>query len=318
MSQEKEGGSHEVCKGGAIEHVIPFGQFYYKIFKDHFLVITGAGRSGTSVLGRLIGSMDRVCYLFEPTAPKYLFQPELIRAVMFEDHYLPMLQGRNLNMDRTTESWSGYTIDENLVKKRWKNQRRVKVLDLLFKKPHLFAVKLTEWQGMYGQMKDEFPGCKYIHIVRNGNHVIQSAMRPQWYSDFYCHYSIVDWVEQRQNGKGGWFNIPWFIDAESRDQWRKMDLITRNACAWRSATEVGLIDDDPNFRVVKYEDLCADPWHYDREFRKWLGLKATKLSRSHVEGLNKHKPRRYRDVTKEISKRERKKFVALQERLGYL
>ena len=37
-----------------------------ELFKNKTLIITGVGRSGTTLLGKVIGSMTPVFYLFEP------------------------------------------------------------------------------------------------------------------------------------------------------------------------------------------------------------------------------------------------------------
>ena len=56
---------------------------YNKYLKNRVIIISGVGRSGTTILGKIIGSMENTFYFFEPAIMKYLPRP--IRG--FSDDY---------------------------------------------------------------------------------------------------------------------------------------------------------------------------------------------------------------------------------------
>ena len=83
---------------------------YDCILRDRVIIVTGAGRSGTTILGKLIGSMEPAFYFFEPTLIKFGFRSSVdyIQAAFVEDYVLPTIQGRNINTNRKDDSWIGH------------------------------------------------------------------------------------------------------------------------------------------------------------------------------------------------------------------
>ena len=80
---------------------------YKAIFKDRVVIITGVGRSGTSILGKLLGSMQPSHYLYEPAILKLM--PAIagdneLGAILFEDYFLPLVQGRSFNFNVLEDS----------------------------------------------------------------------------------------------------------------------------------------------------------------------------------------------------------------------
>lgn len=298
-------------------YVIPFTNFYDEVFKK-ILIITGTGRSGTSILGRFVGSMRPVYYLFEPTLPKYCLMPDIMKSILWEDYVMPVIQGRNLNIDNRTESWTGNFWTEKEIKSRWMNLiRRIDLIPFIEKESPWIAIKLTEWQGMYETMKEMFgPDMRYLHIVRNGNDVISSSMVPGWYNEVYMTSNIVDWVEQRQKEDSTWYNIPWFVGQETKDLWHTYNEETRIAAAWRCTVEIGLGETD-NYKVVRYEDLCERPENLAFEIGKWLDVAVTTLTGKHIESTRQHQVKKHPNMVDKIQQPEKDKFCGLMERLGY-
>ena len=83
---------------------------YETVLQDRVIIITGAGRSGTTILGKLIGSMDPAFYFFEPTIVKFGYMHcdlDALRAIFVEDYVLPLIQGRNINSNENDDSYIG-------------------------------------------------------------------------------------------------------------------------------------------------------------------------------------------------------------------
>ena len=98
---------------------------YEAIFRDRVLFITGTGRTGTTILGRLIATMSPVYYLFEPALLLLCDweKGDFIRATLFEDYFLPEIHGRcNPNPNDWTH-W-GHTWGKAEVENRWKSVRK--------------------------------------------------------------------------------------------------------------------------------------------------------------------------------------------------
>ena len=308
-----------------IEISIPFVGFYEELFTNSVTIITGCGRSGTSILGKLIGSMNGVEYLFEPTTPKFAnVEPVLCRSLMFEDFVLPALQGRNVNIDSGTESYTGYYETDESLRLKWENKRRIDILPkILNKKPQL-VLKLTEMQGMLSHLNTTFPGVRMIHIIRNGIDVIQSMMKPNWYTDSYMQTNSVDWVSIYTDDKGISYNVPWFIAVEmDKEEWIKYNHETRCAAVWRVTVEK-MTELHKNIHIIKYEDLCRNPELEMKGIIDFMNIERdTQVEKSditerHISTIKEWEKSKYPDIIDKIQEPEKYKFIYLMEKLNYL
>jgi len=304
---------------------IPFSRFYDRLFTGSVTIITGCGRSGTSILGKLVGSMDGVEYLFEPTTPKYMImEPAVCRAILFEDLVLPSLQGRNVNVDPDTESYSGYYITDEDLKIKWANKRRIDVLPRIINNKPQFVLKLTEVQGLTGQLDVLFPGVKFIHIIRNGMEVIQSMMRPNWYTDSYMDTNAVDWVTCVKREDEKFYNVPWFVSVEMDEkEWLNYNHATRCAAVWRLTVEK-MLEFSSNVHIMRYEKLCKYPEMEVKDLITFLNenrdtmVKISGLTERHEEGIRMWEKTQYGDIIEQIQEPEKERFISRMKKLGYM
>jgi len=266
---------------------------YKKLLTDRVIIITGAGRSGTTILGKLIGSMSPAYYLFEPSIMKYCLDAETLRAIIFEDYWLLQVQGRSLNPMGQDDSFSGHYgasigfTDRKAAVKRCSHSKLV--------------IKLTEYQPMISDMRHVFPGYKFVHIIRNGNDVVDSMCRRGWYMDEYMKTGFLDWVN---NG------APWFIDDDSKMRWYGWNQETRAACVWRCSTEAGW-DYRNDIFYVDYDNIAG----ISGSLAEWLDLRPTELTNQHV--LSIKEPMKHPNIIDKIQQPERGRFLLLMEELGY-
>lgn len=117
---------------------------YDKIFGKSTLFITGTGRSGTTLLGKILGSLENVYYLHEPNILHFLpvlhrnnaslqkQYAEMLKLILFEDYLLNLIHGRNVNFNELDLSYVGNYQKIDVVKERWsKFRRRQDVVDHL-------------------------------------------------------------------------------------------------------------------------------------------------------------------------------------------
>ena len=277
---------------------------YKAIFKDRVVIITGVGRSGTSILGKLLGSMQPSHYLYEPAILK--FPPdnnddamESYRAILFEDYFLPLIQGRNINFNALEDSYIGnYFVNPmKEIASRWvKFPRRPDAIKLLQEEKGLFIIKMTEFT-LWDLPADTFPGARTINIIRNGNDVINSSTDRNWFS---TDYQPIDWLTES--------GAPWYADYY---EWpTKWNPYTRAACVWRCSVERGKTG-------IRYEDFLERPEYYVEEWKAKFKLAKTELTDKHVKDIKAHKPKEYPSVLEHIQEPERERYVALMEELGY-
>lgn len=276
---------------------------YKAIFKDRLLVITGVGRSGTTILGKLIGSMIPVYYLFEPAIMKYHAMDDQLLAILLEDYFLPIIQGRNLNPSIHDDSYWGhyYSLAEIRYAHR-KLSKRGDALKFVADIQPLFVIKSNEIE--------QFPEvAKVLHIVRDGRDVVNSSVAHGWYTDKYMETAI----------QGVYFenNAPYFIDVEQMARWPQMNQATRCAMVWRVLLHS--LADKASWTMFYEEDLQQNPRksinHCVSEFRH---LSVTKQTEKHLSSLGKHKGGSYPDVMDQVDPPEKVLFENTRKEYGYL
>ncbi|MGA7802792.1 MAG: sulfotransferase [Gammaproteobacteria bacterium] len=300
-------------------------------FEGRVVLLTGVGRSGTSILGKLIGSMDRTYYLFEPAVMKLL--PALcvldsdrkavygsaLRALLFEDYVLQVVHGRALNFNRQDDSCVEHYMLRSDIEARWSTlRRRDDAIAYLDRQDARYVIKTPEFQPLSEILEDAFPDMKLIHITRNGNDVVSSAVARGWYSDTYMNENIVDWV--RKGDQGG-CNVPWYLDEESQAHFGGWNVETRAAAVWRCLTDHGIRHSEARpgqSMEVSYEELVRDPDGTTSRTADYLGRMPTDLTRKHIKAIKAFEINRYPSVEHKLQEPERGKYVALMRQLGYM
>jgi hypothetical protein len=282
---------------------------YSKYFSGRVLIITGVGRSGTTILGKLIGSMAKAIYLFEPAIMKYCLWmcPPDLPGILMEDYLLPIIQGRAVNLNKTDDSnlsnYYGKQFTE--LGGEYLNDKKAALRFIDREKP-LWVIKTNEiapWAKSNYELF--FPNVKFLSIIRNGNDVIGSSIARGWYTDEYMNNQIVDFVTKRDT-----YNCPWYLAEEDKQAWRDWTQVTRCACVWRTLVE----SFPPN---ISYENLIADPDPFAEMFALKYGLKTTAITRKHINSILGHPTKEYPDFFPEIQEPEKKKYLTLLEEYGY-
>lgn len=271
---------------------------YQKYLRGRVLIISGVGRSGTTILGKVLGSCKNTCYFFEPAIMKYIpsgmkllhdnslrhfFINSVFLPTLFEDYILPAIQGRNININKKDWSYYGnYQTNSDLCK-RFKLNRRLQALEYIEQTEPYFIFKCNEAQYLYDIYNDIFEDVKILHINRNMIHVIGSMMKRGWFVDDYQPIDIV-------NDDG----MPCYVDNNLTDKWKNWNPETRAAYVWKRLNKIGhdfydITDDEDNeednIRFIHYKELRKYPHNTLNNIFEWCGLKPTELTKSHIQSI---------------------------------
>jgi hypothetical protein len=259
--------------------------------------------------------MSPVYYLFEPAAMKLLGcvsgdGPQILRAVLFEDYFLPQICGRNTNYNKNDWTYTGNLFEPSDIESRWILNRRSKAVAFIENENPLYCIKNPELQPILEDIKETFPGCEVLNIIRDGFEVIGSSIERGWYTDDYMNSAIIDYVEEF-NG----VNVPFYISEEDRELWPGYNQATRCALIWRVLIEYGFEHGATN---IFYEQFCENPWPVINNIESKYKVKATDITNSHIESIVSWKPEKNPVVTeKDIMEPERSRFLSLMYELGY-
>jgi Sulfotransferase family len=303
---------------------------YNAIFQGRVLIITGVGRSGTTILGKLIGSMRPAFYLFEPAIlslmPLLIEQlrderpqaTQLMRSVLFEDYFLQLIHGRTLNFNSRDDSYFGNYFQTADVEQRWQEMpRRQDVMAYLEKTKVIFLMKMPEFQPLFEVTEAIFPNPRFLHIIRNGLDVVASSLKRGWFTDEFMGDAYIGWV--RADGAG---NVaPWPLDDESRALFPRWTPATRSASLWRQLTQKGIdyaSTHKDKSQDLRYEDLLSDPRKMTAEIARRFGLEITKITEKNLDKVRNFDADQYSLGLNDIEEPERTRFGRLMEQLGYL
>jgi len=304
---------------------------YDDIFNNRILFITGSGRSGTTIFARFLCSHSPVCYIHEPQilrSTPVLFQlmgsgkhqvGNLLKAVLFEDHILQRIHGRNVNFNELDISFAGNYEPITEVKERWSRfRRRADVIEYLTNEKILIVVKMPDIQPVMEALKKIFNDALFIHCIRNGLSVIGSSLhRRGWYTQEYFDSAYLDWcARDAETGS----HVPWIIDHESRKLFVGWNNITKAACLWRTQGEAGVrfAERHPeSIQEIHYEKFMESVHETLQSTDRWIDarfgiqLKPTPITEKALEATQKYDYRQYESVEDRIEEPELEKFQRL-------
>lgn len=283
-----------------------------KYLTDRIIIISGVGRSGTTILGKVIGSMKNVFYLFEPAIMKFENNKEIFRKVLFEDYLLPLVQGRTVNFN--PDDWS-YIYDYKYpyeIKESYKLSRKSDALKWLENNNVSFVIKTNDVQNNFHFFKQVFPNCKFIHIIRNGYEVVESSINRGWFKD---DYDYMDHLIEN-------VNMPLYLKMKINivDYVNRFNPETRAAIVWSELNRTAYYHkSEPNFYFLKYEDLCNNSGREINNITKKFNMELTNLSKIHIESIvnfKKEKKRIY--CLNKINDSYRDVFIKENKKYGYV
>ena len=161
---------------------------------NQMVFISGMPRTGTTVLGNLIGSFSHIDYHFEPPMIKallgYLDQGNLpsdnfkflFETYCFEDLLLPHLAGRTLNFNPYDDSYIDNFLPKEEVSKRLSKSHRKKTLEEE-SKAYRLAIKMPASLLEMAALQELYTDFIKIITFRNANDVLHSILKKAWFSE---------------------------------------------------------------------------------------------------------------------------------------
>ncbi|MBI2889490.1 MAG: sulfotransferase [Nitrospirae bacterium] len=292
------------------------------------LLITGAARSGTGILGRILGSCENTVFAYEPpclpAAAGVLATGDmtdagarfLLDVCLHEVEFYPRLLGRRVNL-RPGYSFSfNYLSWDKLIERLGFPDRRREYHQLRSSRSWSFVFKHPDLHLIPERMVQWFPRLKVIHLIRDGRDVVASGLRRAWYSDTYYREWVTTWFRRGSESPDA---CPFFVEERYRSDWSRWNPATRAAYNWCRMVQAGLegAQNEPvRVRRVKYEELVRDVEGVAGRLADWAGLELSGLSRSHMRGLEE-----YHQVTHDhvfdLAPAVRDRFNEFCEDLGY-
>lgn len=254
------------------------------------IMVSGATRSGTTMMAQLVFSLDGVELIHEPPFVYYLFPnietipgetwKALFEVYLFEDHFMPALAGRRWNMNRHDQSSVFNSKTEAEIEMRLaRSHRRLETFPKALQ--HRCAFKTPEVLPYLGRFLGYFPRARVIVMLRRPEEVIASSLKRRYYADGTLTGPTGDWLFKRGRRQ----QIPfWVADAEV-DEWLSMSEVERTCFAF--VRQYARVPETNPIVVVDYDGFVGDPVGQFGDLAELLGCRFGGLTAKVLEGIRR-------------------------------
>lgn len=208
------------------------------------ILICGCGRSGTSILGRLVSSHKNIEYSFDSPLMHWLFgfldQVDLnvwkkfASVYLYREVFLNALHGRNLNFNVNDLSCVYTYKDKKEIENRLRSMLSKTEIRLIESMHHL-CFKVTDAVFHLKTVKAVFPEWRITAICRNAEDTVRSILNQGWFSDeFMKQSSLFETLPRKISGQ---HLLPTWIDEAEVDYWNGLSSIEKAAFYYLKANK---------------------------------------------------------------------------------
>ncbi len=252
------------------------------------IFISGCTRTGTSLMGQLIYSLDNVEQFHEPPflyAFMYLIDDVaddvwkfLLESFVFEEMMLPALAGRRLNFNEFDDSsvFKSKSRDE-IMARLARSHRRQEIFPVALNRRISF--KMPETLPRLGRLRRYFPDMTFLVMLRKPENVIASLMERGWYSDAQMTGTSGEWIFKKGHDE----KLPPWLQNDMVDEYIAMPEVDR--CALCYLVQYENLIDRQDCLVVDYDKLIAEPHAYFARVCVALGERFGALTPQLLDGI---------------------------------
>lgn len=235
-------------------------------------VITGACRSGKTLLGNLMATCRNVEYADEPWTAMMLpkavstekidrdFASGLLRAFvneLFND--LVMMRNANFRTEDLSSIWTKKTPKE-ILSRISKLQTRSDVEDYVESNCLSLVMTLSECGPFLGMIKQALPNCRCVQVVRNGYDVASDLVKKEWYSDSQLRTPKNAQIYRRYVEGNKILHLPFWVRVEDAATFVRYSEYERALYYWCTNLEdTASIQENLDLHSISYHDLVRDP-----------------------------------------------------------
>jgi len=246
---------------------------------DRMIIIGGSARSGTTILGKLISSFNKVEYFIEPPMLTSILSKsdildyknikELLQFYFFDDFLLDSLAGRRININNHDDSCVLHVKTEEDIKKRYeKSYRRVELEGM--SKESIFCFKDHRATFFLDVLDKVFPKRRLILSHRDTNDIVNSLIIKKWFSDQYLNVNFYHQALPVKIIKD--LKVPFWVESEYEDFWVEAGEVDRCVYYCKRILEEIASHLDESI-IVNYEQFVLNPEQTSNTLMDKLNLK---------------------------------------------
>ena len=167
---------------------------------DEAIIITGAARSGTTIMGKIVHSMEGVECAHEPAMLYSLAslvdqmdhrqREVLYETYLYQELLFGMMTGRALNCNVGDESSIFKVKDRSWVGGRLSRSIRQREIEAGVESSTI-AYKAVCFAQYIGRIQEYYPHTRVVMMLRGASDVLNSSLERRWFSDEMLRTELV-------------------------------------------------------------------------------------------------------------------------------
>ncbi|MDC0966623.1 sulfotransferase [Alphaproteobacteria bacterium] len=277
-------------------------EFFFKTNSHEFqsIIITGARRSGKSLLGNILATCNEVEYSEEPY-PIMSFPLAVKKGGMdmrFASMYLNtqvvqlfiesiLLRNANFRVRDLSSIWTKKT-PEKILNRITQVKTTAEAWDYIKRNNSSFVMTLPEVLPFLNIFDQALPRVKFINVVRNGFDVASDVAQKCWYTNDRFERPETSNCYRIYNDYRKWY-LPWWVKHGDEDVFLNYNIYEKALYYWLAVNRTSSTSkvDQKNVLVVNYDDLVCNPMDQLRTIFKFASLEPAELSQSEIDKINK-------------------------------
>lgn len=264
------------------------------------LAITGVGRSGTTILGKLVHSLKNIEYFFEPpmfvpimSSSSGLYQKLLLTFYFNDDLLISALAGRSINTNPNDDSSIfGVKAREEIDYRLSKSFSR-KELDTIADQ-YKVAFKIPSAVNYLLSYKRHFPGSTLVYMHRDPVEVISSILEKEWFRD---RDAVESPLAECKVVEGR--TVPYWVPDDFSIDYYSLSEIDR--AAYYYLINIRAASTSSQFHWVDYEVLLASPNQVVSDIADLLNTEPTAMTSKIISSIKKRDKKRDLSILGKIS-----------------
>lgn len=238
------------------------------------ILVTGSARSGTTIMGQVIGSFAGVEYAFEPPMLFTLFSliedlseyqwRLLYETYLYEEFLINAMAGRNFNFNRLDDSLVHRVKLEEEIERRL-NQGLSKCRAEQLALGSTLAYKMPDVLPMMPTLKRYYPETRVLVMLRDAAGTINSILAKKWFNDASADKNQI-WPFDICNR----VRVPFWVKPVDMEYWTTLSELDRAAYYYVRINEE--VENIPGRFEVIYNNLIMRPKEVVGEIGEKLGL----------------------------------------------
>jgi len=267
------------------------------------VVITGTGRSGTTIIGKIIHSFQSVEYVFEPPVLVTLFslidkmpheQWKLIyETYLYEEILINSICGRSINCNQKDDS-SIYKVKlDKEIESRLNRSLRKEDAEHEVKK-HNIAYKIPSITHYIPNLLGFYPNSRVVVVKRDPIGTINSLMHGKWLGDINLKSNNI-WPFRIHKG----LHVPDYVKESDNQKWIEMTELDR--CAYYYIRISQGAEKIKNKIEISYDELIDSPSQIIDKIVKKLNLQYGPKTESIIKEIKPTRTQRDYSILTKIS-----------------